>query len=433
MTSWRTYAALLAVLYAGHLYLWARLADGLGLPPSWAWAGAALALLAAIGVLGLLVLRRRAPFLYRRAKWAVALWVGLFSYAVPLFGLGHIADLSGVAGGLWAPGQATPASVYVPALLVGSILTWGLFEAVRLPRIRTLEVELEGLPPEAEGLVAVQIGDLHLSRMLSRRSLRRLVGQVNRLEPDLVLLTGDTIDSIDEVFPDRDRFLAELSGLRARLGRYAITGNHEFYARGPEAMAHLRAAGFRVLENEVVEPVPGLLLAGLHDISSRFSRYPQLRTVPEDFPELLGERVRDRPAILLYHQPIFAEIFAELGVDLMLSGHTHAGQVWPYGWWSKRAYGRFAGLYRIGEMLLYVSPGVGCSGPPLRIGARREITRVVLARRAEPKGSQRVSNPTRRGSASRSAADGRCGPEDGPHWGPEFTASTASTSSIPGG
>ena len=381
MTPGQKYAVVLVVLFAGHLYLWSRLSEVLSVAPRWGMASATLAGCALAGIAGLVALRYRALVAYRWARWIVSAWVAFFSYALMFGAGGHALDVLGRMAGLWSGAAPTAWALAVSLGLAVAITVRGLIEAARAPSIRELDVALRDLPEAAEGLRVVQLSDVHLSRVLRVESIRLIVDQVNALEPDLLVMTGDLVDEVDERCPPLPRFIDEIARLRARLGMLAILGNHEVCtARPHQAIAHLRRAGFTVLGNEGVEPVPGLLVIGLNDIEAQYTPFRELHAPPDDFPKLLAAGPGVRTRILLYHQPVLVDRVAEQGVDLMLAGHTHGGQLWPFGHWSKWTYRYLAGLYRVGSFVLHVCPGVGCAGPPLRVGAPREITVLTLRR-----------------------------------------------------
>jgi predicted MPP superfamily phosphohydrolase len=381
MTPGQKYAVVLVVLFAGHLYLWSRLSDVLGVAPRWGTAAATLAGCALAGIAGLVALRYRALVAYRWARWIVSAWVAFFSYVLMFAAGGHVLDALGRAVGLWSGIEATGWMLAVPLGLAVVITLLGLVDAARAPWVRSLAVDLHDLPEAAEGLRVVQLSDVHISRVLRIESVRAIVEQVNALEPDLLVMTGDLVDEVDERCPPLPRFIDEIARLRARLGTLAVLGNHEVCtARPHQAIAHLRRAGFTVLGNEGVEPVPGLLVIGLNDIEAQCTPFRELHAPPDDFPKLLAAGPGVRTKVLLYHKPVFVDRIAELGVDLMLAGHTHGGQLWPFGHWSKWTYQYLSGLHRVGGLVLHVCPGVGCAGPPLRVGAPREITVLTLRR-----------------------------------------------------
>ena len=197
---------------------------------------------------------------------------------------------------------------------------------------------------------------------------QEIVRQVNALEPDLVVMTGDFLDP---GYRD-DAAAAELGkALRAKDGKLAVLGNHEFY-HGLEASADFfRAVGARLLRNEIVELPGGLQVAGVDDIRTT-------RLTRQDLLGLLSKLDPKKPSILLSHQPLLLDAAAERGVGLMLSGHTHRGQIFPFEFFVRMFYRHVYGLYRQGETSLYVTSGAGHWGPPMRLFAPPEIVHITL-------------------------------------------------------
>jgi hypothetical protein len=246
----------------------------------------------------------------------------------------------------------------------------GIVQGLRAPVVREADVRLPGLPADADGLRVVQLSDMHLGPLLAERWLAPLVDQVVSLQPDLVLVTGDLVDSdsthVEEMIPTLRR-------LRARLGVFAVTGNHEFYAGLDRSVKLLQEAGFEVLRDRHVEVRPGLVLAGIDDLTARRQFGLQ--------GDALATALAGRPAgatILLSHTPWLAERAAEMGVGLMLSGHTHDGQIWPFGYLVRLQYRLVGGLYRVGPLQVLVSRGTGTWGPRMRLWRPSEIWVLTL-------------------------------------------------------
>ncbi len=297
---------------------------------------------------------------------AGGLWMGVLFFALASL---LVADL--VTGfGLLLPRASIPArmvALVATALLAAAATVQG----VRPPGVRTWTVRLEGLPAALDGTRLVQLSDLHVGALLGRSWLARLAGTVDALEPDVIVVTGDLVDGdarkVEEVLP-------ELRRLRAPLGVWAVTGNHEFYAGLDRSVALLRDAGYTVLRDRTAEVAPGLVFAGVDDLTAR----RQFGLEDDAVERTLASRPPGA-TVLLCHTPWNAEDAAERGVGLMLSGHTHGGQIWPFDHLVKLTYPYVAGLYRVGGMTLLVSRGTGTWGPRMRLWRRAEINLVVLA------------------------------------------------------
>lgn len=259
------------------------------------------------------------------------------------------------------------------ALVSGAAATaavgYGAYTALGPPRIKHLTVPLARLDPAAHGFRIALISDIHLNVLVGRDRTRQLVDLLNGTEPDLVAVVGDLVEDADVA--DQGRAAEPLAGLRATHGAFFVTGNHEFYSGADQWVRFVRKLGLRTLRNERVS-LPGFDLAGVEDESgTEYDDGP-------DYEAALGGRDRNRPVVLLAHQPGQVDEAARYGVDLQLSGHTHGGQLWPFNQLMGLTEPNVAGLSRHGDTLLYVTRGTGFWGPPVRLGAEPDITVVEL-------------------------------------------------------
>ena len=219
-----------------------------------------------------------------------------------------------------------------------------LYNGRSLPVVRHVEVKLKRLPKHLDGFKIVQISDLHVSATIRRPYVERVVAMANDLSPDLVALTGDLVDG--DVPALRHDF-APLGELKSRYGSFFCTGNHEYYSGADSWLDELRRIGVRPLRNEHVvvgerEGQQGLVVAGIDDAqAARFGgdHGPDLQRA------LTGVH-RERAVLLLAHQPKAVAEAAEAGVDLQLSGHTHGGQMWPFGYLVRLVQPYVAGLHQ---------------------------------------------------------------------------------------
>jgi hypothetical protein len=250
-----------------------------------------------------------------------------------------------------------------------------MVSALRRVGVVPVRVPITKLPKDLDGYTIVQISDLHVGPTIGRAFVEEVVAKANAQRPDAVVITGDLVDgSVDQL----EEAIAPLADLRAKDGVFFVTGNHEYYSGVDAWLAHLRKLGVRVLRNERVAlrdaAGGGLDLAGVDDHSAR--RFG--RGHGTDLERALGDRDASRAVVLLAHQPkTFLEAVAH-GIDLQLSGHTHGGQIWPWGYAVKLDQPHIAGLSREGASQIYVSRGTGYWGPPMRVGAPAEVTRVEL-------------------------------------------------------
>jgi predicted MPP superfamily phosphohydrolase len=258
--------------------------------------------------------------------------------------------------------------------VAGASVAKGMISARGEHEVVDVEFHLAKLPRELDGFTIVQLSDLHTGMTIDRDFVQRVVDHANALDPDLIALTGDLIDGkVDDLRDD----IAPLSQLRARHGVYAVTGNHEYYAGVDAWITEITRLGARYLRNELVTIQHGLAafdLAGVDDHSA--DSYPGHG---EDLAAATAKRDPTRALVLLAHQPRQVRRAARHGVDLQLSGHTHGGQIWPWHYIVKlQQGGLLAGRYQQDDTQLYVTRGCGYWGPPVRLGAPLEITRVIL-------------------------------------------------------
>ncbi|HEY0295049.1 MAG TPA: metallophosphoesterase [Bordetella sp.] len=267
-------------------------------------------------------------------------------------------------------------SLLVPALaLLGSVV--GFFNARRLARVVTVNVPVAGLPEALENFTIVQISDVHVGPTIKSDYVRAIVAAVNAERPDLIAITGDVVDgSVDMLLAHAQ----PLSGLHAPHGVYVVTGNHEYYSGASAWVREFRRMGLTVLMNEhvVIEPAgQAMVVAGITDYTAGSFDEAQ-RSDPAR--ALAGAPADAVVKLLLAHQPRSAMEAAPLGYTLQLSGHTHGGQFFPWGFFVQLQQPYTAGLHRLQGMWVYTSRGTGYWGPPKRLWAPSEITRIRLVR-----------------------------------------------------
>ncbi|MBN2575924.1 MAG: metallophosphoesterase [Deltaproteobacteria bacterium] len=376
------------VILAGvHYYFWLRLVRDTHLTgPARHLATTLVASLAAL-IVATALSGRLAPRLGHVLAWPGFVWMGaMFVLLVILLGTDVLRLLAVVATRLARLGVEHDPSrrVFGARLLAGAVLTGTAAvtaAAVRATQsdiaVKRLDITLDRLPPALDGTKIVQICDMHVGGLLGRRFVEHVVATSNRLEADLIAVVGDLVDgSIEQLRP----VLAPMTELRARHGVFFVLGNHEYYSRSsPRAwIAEFERMGFRVLGNEHVRiggEREGFDLAGVYDHGA--SRFPA-EGPPENVAQALHGRDASRAVVLLAHQPKTIFEAARLGVDLQLSGHTHGGQIQPWGALVRLQQPFVRGLHRVGNTQIYVSSGTGFWGPPMRLGAPAEITEIIL-------------------------------------------------------
>jgi predicted MPP superfamily phosphohydrolase len=299
------------------------------------------------------------------------IWV-LFAWSV----LGNVASavlaLAGVADPLRS--RLVAAAVLAVSLVLA---LWGYAEAMRVPRVRRVEVRLDRLGAGLDGLRVVLLTDTHYGPINRARWSSRVVEVVNGLDADLVCHTGDLADGTVE---QRRAQIAPLGTVQAKLGRTYVTGNHEYFGSpGQGWLDHMRELGWEPLHNRhVVVERDGarLVVAGVDDRTAAGSGQAGQGA---DHAAALAGADPDLPVLLLAHQPKQVEAAVAHGIDLQISGHTHGGQIWPFHLLVRVDQPVVQGLTRHGARTrLYTSRGTGFWGPPFRVFAPSEISLLTL-------------------------------------------------------
>jgi uncharacterized protein len=265
-----------------------------------------------------------------------------------------------------------------PLVLIGSFVALGAgtLAALRGPHVRRVDIPVAGLDARLDGVRIAQITDLHVGPTIRAAYVRRVVRMSNALAADLVALTGDFVDGSVVRLASH---VAPLAELRPAGAVFFVPGNHEYYSGAAQWLAHFRTLGFRVLMNEhATMSIRGarIVVGGVVDPAAR------AHTGDEPRPDLACARHEAAAfRLLLAHNPKLAPAAQAAGFDLQLSGHTHAGQFFPWTLAVRLVHGpHVAGLGRSGRMWVYVSAGTGTWGPPVRFGSKPELTLIRLVR-----------------------------------------------------
>jgi predicted MPP superfamily phosphohydrolase len=374
------------VVTAVHYYIYRRLVVSPALPMPWATITRfTLIALAASIPLSFLVARLLDTKVSRYVLFPVYVWMGLMlMFFFLLLSLELVRGLTWILArvGRYQDLLADPARRLFLSRVLAGTATGTVFAAaaVGIARglgklvVKPVEVTLPKLPRELDGFRIAQLTDLHLGPMRSRDWLAEVVRKTNAARPDLVAITGDLVDGTVEQLADT---VEPLRALKAPHGVFFTTGNHEYFTDLHGWLAHLPKLGLRVLRNERV-PVERsgarFDLAGVDDEEGR-------RFAPghgADVARAMKGRDADRAVVLLAHQPRTVEDAARHGVELMLSGHTHGGQIWPWRYLVRLQQPYVSGLHDHEGTQIYVSEGTGFWGPPIRLGTTAEITMVIL-------------------------------------------------------
>jgi predicted MPP superfamily phosphohydrolase len=375
-----------AIMGSVHGYLYLRLVHDAQLPGPWPWIlgvaffGLALSLPSAF-LANRLLPRPTARFLVV----PVFLWLGFtFLNFFWFLGLDVLRGALGVVGwiagtnngafALWQDTDSRRLVVLISLATTGSLTLFSMVWALARVVVNKVEVPLKWLPAEMDGFTIAHLTDLHLDHVHGRRWLESIVDRTNDLQPDLIAITGDLAEGTVAQFRDD---VEPLARLRAPFGTFFVTGNHEYFHDLEGWLKHLPELGIRILRNEHVgieQGDHGFDLAGIDDHDGG-------RMAPGHEPNLaraLAGQNQGRGMVLLSHQPRIIGEAAERGVGLVLSGHTHGGQIWPFSYLVLLQQPFIKGLKKVRDTYLYLSAGTGFWGPPMRLGTTAEIAVVVL-------------------------------------------------------
>jgi hypothetical protein len=315
--------------------------------------------------------------LIRSGSFYLALMLHLFFLlvVVDVFRLAN-AFLNFFPKGFAADPRKTGLIAFITVMGIGlGVVVGGYVNALHL-RLRTIEIDID--KPAGAGFRTLNIAmasDIHLGTVTGSRRLEKVVGRLNALEPDIVLLPGDIVDeSVSRA--EEEKMISCLRSIHAPLGVFSVSGNHEVYGGLEKNLEYLRRGGVRVLQDEAVLVDEAFVLAGRKDptiLQSKERRMP--------IREILEKTGADPklPIILLDHQPVRLMEAVDAGIDLQLSGHTHAGQLFPLNLINKKIWEKYWGYLRKEKTQYYISCGVGTWGPPVRTGSIPEIVRIKVS------------------------------------------------------
>jgi uncharacterized protein len=295
-------------------------------------------------------------------------WFGFFQYALLLLPIADFAILLM----RFASGPLSSTTYMLTGLIVMIlfviIFAYGLFNAYS-PIVRKHEISV----PKKEGsrtkLRIAVASDMHFGRLSGVSHLKRLVEKVQGIEPDLILLPGDIIDDEPEPFIQKNMG-ALMSELQAPLGVFGVLGNHEYYGgQIPQFVEHMKNINIKILMDEYLTIDNSFHLIGRKDKTDRGRK---------SFKDLLEDVNRSLPIIAMDHQPFEIQQAQKSGVDVLLSGHTHRGQMAPNHFITKKMFELDWGYLKKDQLHAFVSSGYGFWGPPMRIGSRSEILQIDI-------------------------------------------------------
>jgi predicted MPP superfamily phosphohydrolase len=330
--------------------------------------------------------------------WVGLVCMGLFSSLFVLSLARDLVLLLSLAVDALRPGTIAVGALVVPsarAAAIGALVVtlWGFANARRTARVVRVDIPVAGLPAALDGFTIAQVSDVHVGPTIKRPYVEAIVDTVNRLDVDLVAITGDLVDgSVRDLAAD----VAPLAALRSKEGSFFVTGNHEFYSGAAPWVRELRRLGVAVLMNQHVVVRRGnakLVVAGVTDFSAG---HFDAAEASDPAAALVGAPRDAALRVLLAHQPRSAPSAEAAGFDLQLSGHTHGGQFLPWNLLVRLQQPFTAGLNRWRRMWVYTSRGTGYWGPPKRFGAPSEITLLRLVATPAPLALAPAASPADR-------------------------------------
>lgn len=331
-------------------------------------------------MLGSMFISRKKPDAFEAPWFMVLTWVGstfmgfwgtYIMIAVPI-------DIAAIIYSFFNHGVSfMTENAHLGVFLLSILMTtFGFISVVKGPRIVSVNIPSKDLPEGLVGLKIAQISDLHIGPTIQSRYVNRVVNKTNELNPDLVVITGDLVDAHTDSIK---KHLQPLANLRTKYGVYYVTGNHEYYWGVHSLFKELKKVGMTILHNDNrIIDINGakLLMAGVPDpMASHLGA--------EHRPDVIRSKTSEVPtdfSILLAHRPDPYAMAEEHGFDLQFSGHTHAGQFFPFSLLIPFAHKYYRGLNRHGNLWLYVNPGTGYWGPANRFAISSEITLATLTK-----------------------------------------------------
>ena len=309
-------------------------------------------------------------------NWVGAFWLGAMVYLLLIaifFDIFRFTDFLFH----WIPGNISIGRIAagryilgISTLIIAVMMVCGFIHS-RHPIVRLIQIELPQFDEKSGEYKIAFISDLHLGKLFGIRNMSKIVDIVNELNPNVILLGGDVIDESPSDIP----WAAEiLSRLKAADGVFAITGNHEYYHGLNGYKKIIKDAHIRLLEDEMVEAGGTINLIGLNDITGVRQFGMKLKPIAE----IMVNADPTLPVVLMHHTPVRLTEAADAKVDVMISGHTHGGQLFPYGCFADAMFKVKNGMNYIGKLNFYLSTGAGVWGPPMRIGTDSEIVLLIL-------------------------------------------------------
>lgn len=286
-----------------------------------------------------------------------AMWLGVLSISMAVFAVKDLLSL-------FLPFR----SQFLTIGIIIVLTLWGAVKAWRGPEIKDIRIKHKKL---AKPFSIVHLSDLHLGPLTPQKWLEKVVAQVNSLEADIVVITGDMAD---DTYEEMAKFIPAFKSLKTKDGIYAVSGNHECYQGIEHFRQFCQAAGIIAADGQFLKVTEDVNLVGLGGKITRIDSHTE-----DNIRELLIPAKAGDYNILLIHHPVGFKKTVGLGIDLQLSGHTHRGQILPLNLLVHLVYPYAYGLHALGDSHIYTSSGTGTWGPPLRLGSSSEIVRIEVS------------------------------------------------------
>jgi hypothetical protein len=382
------------VIYGGmHLYLFARIKKAI---PFGAGTGIFLTIFFIVMILAPIAVR----FLERHGMETAArfmsytgyIWMGMIflflivSLILDLYRLAIYAGHFAFPGGFSRVNPSPWLMLILPVVISLGANAYGYMEA-KNPRIEKITMEHAIIPEDIGKIRIVQISDVHIGVMIREKRLEKIVNEIKKADPDILVSTGDLLDGQMNNLVEP---MMLLKSIQPRYGKFAVTGNHEFYAGLHESIAFMQDSGFSVLRGQGTTVAGRINIIGMDDPTGL--RMGLSRDVAEG--QILSLFPRENFTLLLKHQPV-VDVTALGRFDLQLSGHTHKGQIFPFSLITRLYFPNHSGHFMLPKQSrLYVNRGTGTWGPPIRFLAPAEITVIDLVHKktgTQPKVEERAS------------------------------------------
>lgn len=319
------------------------------------------------------ILERGEPTLIGRVVTHIgSIWLSVFLYLL-IFVV--IVDIFRMINHFWHffPEQISSITsngklLFATGWMIAFFITGIGYINARYPRINEVEIELDKSMIGSDEIKVVLASDIHMGAIIGKKRVREMVEKINSQNPDLVIFAGDLVDH-NPLFVKSGNIGPEFLKIKAPMGVYAVAGNHEFIGHAEVSINYLQKYGIKYLRDT------SILVDGKIQIIGRDDREKKQHegNARKSFDEVIKGVNKELPTILIDHQPVEYSSAQNFGVDLMVSGHTHKGQLWPFGFVTKKVFENDYGLIRKGKTWFYTSSGYGTWGPPVRTGNRPEL------------------------------------------------------------